>query len=140
MAMKLNASTALLFIFFLAMQQIQHSAEGSTSVLPCLERILPCQYYMHSSNPPSSCCTHLKDMMNFNPRCFCTVFRNDNILTAMKASTLDAAKLSANCGLKPNFELCDETSRSSITVGQNFIKANVIILGTISLLIVIGIM
>ncbi|PKU76886.1 uncharacterized protein LOC110106979 [Dendrobium catenatum] len=141
MAMAFKLKTAIILIFSLAMKQTEHSAEASTSVLPCLERFLPCQYYMHDLNPPDFCCMHLKGMMAYDPNCICSVFRNDNILRALNTTTLEAANLTANCGLiKPDFKICDDKSTSSITLGENLRNANVFIWVSISLLIMVGLM
>ncbi|XP_010428282.1 PREDICTED: protein YLS3-like [Camelina sativa] len=87
---------------------------GNPQAMACVQKLLPCQPYIHSVNPPppSSCCGVLKAMVETDAQCLCTVFNNPEMLKALKLTKENALDLPKACGTNPDVSLCAKLASS----------------------------
>ncbi|KAF8398964.1 hypothetical protein HHK36_014829 [Tetracentron sinense] len=87
----------------------------SSDSMPCMQKLLPCQPYLHpsSSPPPASCCVPLKEMIKDDSKCLCEIFNNPEILKSLNVSQAEALKLPKACGANADISACKKGSSSS---------------------------
>lgn len=71
---------------------------GGPDTVPCLQKLMPCQPFLHSPSPPATCCVPLKQMIASDADCLCTVFNNADLLKSMNLTQSQAMDLPKNCG------------------------------------------
>ncbi|CAN8235054.1 unnamed protein product [Cochlearia groenlandica] len=85
----------------------------STQVMACMQKLMPCKQYLHVANPPPSCCGPMKEIVEKDATCLCTVFNNPEMLKALNLTKENALDLPKACGTKPNISLCTKIASSS---------------------------
>ncbi|XP_057952105.1 non-specific lipid transfer protein GPI-anchored 3-like [Malania oleifera] len=89
------------------------STAGDTpGAVPCAQKLLPCQPYLHSPSPPSSCCAPLKRMISDDAHCLCAVFNNAAILKSLNITQADALNLAKACGANADISVCKNEATS----------------------------
>ncbi|XP_010471416.1 PREDICTED: protein YLS3-like [Camelina sativa] len=94
---------------------VQATAQGGNpQAMACVQKLLPCQPYIHTVNPPppSSCCEPLKAMVEADAQCLCTVFNNPEMLKALNLNKENALDLPKACGTNPDVSLCAKLASS----------------------------
>lgn len=76
--------------------------------LPCMKSLIPCQLFLHSSTPPPVCCMPLQDVVEHDPQCLCTVFKNNELLKTFNLTQEDALALPKACGITANASFCNQ--------------------------------
>lgn len=79
---------------------------GPGPQMECVQKLLPCEPYLHSSSPPPTCCLPLKEMVVNETQCLCGVITNPEILKSLNVTKDDAITLAKNCGANPDLSLC----------------------------------
>ncbi|CAH2067085.1 unnamed protein product [Thlaspi arvense] len=95
---------------------IQATAQGGDGdVAGCLQKLLPCQPYILKVNPPppSSCCGPMKELVDKDAVCLCTVFNNPEILQKLNLTKDKALDLPKACGVNPDVSKCSKIATSS---------------------------
>lgn len=102
---------ALLVVAVVALVSGQTKAQlgASTQVMACMQRLLPCQPYIHKVDPPPppSCCAPMKEIVEKDAPCLCTVFNNPEMLKTLNLTKENALDLPIACGAKPDVSLCN---------------------------------
>ncbi|GAV69534.1 LTP_2 domain-containing protein [Cephalotus follicularis] len=79
---------------------------GAGSSMPCIQKLLPCQPYLHSPSPPALCCLPLKEIVTNDSKCLCDIFNNPEILKSFNITQDDALKVPKACGVKVDLSEC----------------------------------
>lgn len=99
-------------------QEISMSSSKGSSVasMPCMKKLLPCQEYskLTVTPPPPSCCVPLKEMVSYDPKCFCDVFDSVDMLKNLNITQDDALRLPKACGAIAIISVCREGMQISI--------------------------
>ncbi|EOA33875.1 hypothetical protein CARUB_v10021367mg [Capsella rubella] len=94
---------------------VQAKAQGGNpQAMACVQKLLPCQPYIHTvnPNPPLSCCGPMKEMVETDAPCLCTVFNNPEMLKALNLTKENALDLPKACGTNPDVSLCAKIASS----------------------------
>ncbi|XVF50427.1 hypothetical protein PTKIN_Ptkin04bG0099100 [Pterospermum kingtungense] len=81
------------------------TATSADSML-CMQKLMPCQPYMHSPSPPPVCCTPLKDLITQGNQCLCTVFDNPALLKTVNLTVDEALAIPKACGIDVDVSVC----------------------------------
>ncbi|KAL0794874.1 hypothetical protein Bca101_066251 [Brassica carinata] len=81
---------------------------GDAHSMPCIQKLMPCQPYLHSVTPPppASCCLPLKEIVEKDATCLCSVFNNVDMLKSLNLTKENALVLPKACGAKADTSLC----------------------------------
>lgn len=93
---------------------------GDDPKMQCMQKLLPCQPYLHESSPPETCCLPLKEMVENETQCLCGVLTNPGILTTFNVSEDDALKLAKACGASADESICNEGTRNKLFFFSQF--------------------
>lgn len=75
--------------------------------MQCVQKLLPCQPYLHSpTQPPATCCMPLDEMIKNETQCLCSVIGNPAILKNLNITKDDAINLAKSCGSKADLSQC----------------------------------
>ncbi|XP_022715324.1 lipid transfer-like protein VAS [Durio zibethinus] len=89
---------------------------ASADAMPCMQKLMPCQPFMHSPSPPATCCSPLKDMITQEKQCLCKVFDNTELLKSVNLTKDEALALPKACGIDVDVSVCNNaTSPGSST-------------------------
>ncbi|KAJ8511308.1 hypothetical protein OPV22_001742 [Ensete ventricosum] len=89
--------------------------EGQSSTPSCVSNLVPCGSYVNSNGtPPASCCTPLKEAVDNDLKCLCTVLNDTTVMKAFNISTEAGYRLARSCGIS-NFRDCSNVSSPSAT-------------------------
>ncbi|CAH2080228.1 unnamed protein product, partial [Thlaspi arvense] len=106
---------------------IQAKAQGGDGeVMSCLQKLTPCQPYIHTLNPPPppSCCGPVKEIVEKeapskkkiktkNTTCLCTLLDNPAILQQRNITKDNVLDLSKACSVNPDVSKCTIIASSS---------------------------
>ncbi|XVE58883.1 hypothetical protein DITRI_Ditri04bG0204700 [Diplodiscus trichospermus] len=87
---------------------------SSADVMPCMQKLMPCQPYMHSPSPPPTCCTPLKDVIAQEPQCLCKVFNNPEFLKSANLTRDEALAIPKACGIDADVSVCNNGASPTI--------------------------
>ncbi|KAJ4866459.1 Bifunctional inhibitor/lipid-transfer protein/seed storage 2S albumin superfamily protein [Raphanus sativus] len=89
---------------------------GDAHSMPCIQKLMPCQPYLHSSAPlpPASCCMPLKEIVETDVTCLCSVFNNVDMLRSLNLTKENALVLPKACGANADVSQC-KTSTGTTT-------------------------
>lgn len=81
---------------------------GDAHSMPCIQKLMPCQPYLHSSTPlpPASCCMPLKEIVETDVTCLCSVFNNVDMLRSLNLTKENALVLPKACGANADVSQC----------------------------------
>ncbi|XP_022755111.1 non-specific lipid-transfer protein C6-like [Durio zibethinus] len=79
---------------------------ASADAMPCMQKLMPCQLFMHSTSPPAICCAPLKDVVTQESRCLCKVFDNPELLKSINLTMEGALALAKACGIDVDVSVC----------------------------------
>ncbi|XP_021292417.1 non-specific lipid-transfer protein-like protein At2g13820 [Herrania umbratica] len=91
---------------------------------PCLQKLIPCQPFMHSPSPPATCCSPLKDIIDHDSQCLCKVFNNPEILKGFNLTLDEAMKLPKACGIDVDVSVCKKATAPSASTTNPSPPAN----------------
>ncbi|OAP18752.1 hypothetical protein AXX17_AT1G67790 [Arabidopsis thaliana] len=108
--MEINKFLAVVVVV-VVLYSVEATAQGgSPQLTACLQKLLPCQPYIHSLNPPPppSCCGPMKEIVEKDAPCLCTAFNNPEVLKALNLTKENALLLPKACGVNPDVSLCSK--------------------------------
>ncbi|CAH8357266.1 unnamed protein product [Eruca vesicaria subsp. sativa] len=81
---------------------------GDAHSKPCIQKLVPCQPYLHSviPPPPASCCMPLKEIVETDLNCLCSVFNNVDMLRSLNLTKQNALVLPKACGANADVSQC----------------------------------
>ncbi|KAG2242967.1 hypothetical protein Bca4012_053995 [Brassica carinata] len=81
---------------------------GDAHSMPCIQKLMPCQAYLHSATPPppASCCMPLKQIVETDVTCLCSVFNNVDMLRSLNLTKENALVLPKACGANADVSQC----------------------------------
>ncbi|RWW09671.1 hypothetical protein GW17_00026827 [Ensete ventricosum] len=92
--------------------------EGQSSTPSCVSNLVPCGSYVNSNGtPPASCCTPLKEAVDNDLKCLCTVLNDTTVMKAFNISTEAGYRLARSCGIS-NFRDCSNEQGKSTEAGK----------------------
>lgn len=83
-----------------------NSAVNSADSLACMQKLMPCQPFMHSPSPPPICCTPLKEMVSKESACLCGVFDNPELLKTVNLTIDEALAIPKACSIDVDVSVC----------------------------------
>ncbi|XP_010459441.1 PREDICTED: protein YLS3-like [Camelina sativa] len=85
---------------------------GDAHALPCIQKLMPCQPYLHSVSPPPppSCCMPLREIVDSDVMCLCSVFNNVDMLKSLNLTKENALVLPNACGAKADVSQCKNSA------------------------------
>lgn len=103
---------------------------GDAHSMPCIQKLMPCQPYLHSVTPPppASCCLPMKEIVEKDATCLCSVFNNVDMLKSLNLTKENALVLPKACGAKADISLCKSSNGKPLnttpfTVGFSLVHA-----------------
>ncbi|EOA36729.1 hypothetical protein CARUB_v10012497mg [Capsella rubella] len=92
------------------------AAGGDAHAMPCIQKLMPCQPYLHSASPPPppTCCMPLREIVEKDVTCLCSVFNNVDMLKSLNLTKENALVLPTACGAKADVSQC-KTSTGGTT-------------------------
>ncbi|KAL0699648.1 hypothetical protein Bca4012_055770 [Brassica carinata] len=77
---------------------------GDAKAMPCIQKLMPCQPFLHSviPPPPPSCCLPMKEIVANDATCLCSVFNNVDMLKSLNLTKDNALDLPKACGAHPD--------------------------------------
>ncbi|KAJ4889447.1 Bifunctional inhibitor/lipid-transfer protein/seed storage 2S albumin superfamily protein [Raphanus sativus] len=81
---------------------------GDAQAMPCIQKLMPCQPFLHSviPPPPPSCCLPMREIVANDATCLCSVFNNVDMLKSLNLTKDNALDLPKACGANPDISLC----------------------------------
>ncbi|KAF8114307.1 hypothetical protein N665_0039s0071 [Sinapis alba] len=81
---------------------------GDAQAMPCIQKLMPCQPFLHSviPPPPPSCCLPMKEIVANDATCLCSVFNNVDMLKSLNLTKDNALDLPKACGANPDVSQC----------------------------------
>ncbi|GMI75419.1 hypothetical protein HRI_001211200 [Hibiscus trionum] len=92
---------------------LQGAAAVEENEMGCMEKLMPCEPFVHSSSPPSTCCTPLNHMIKEQDQCLCRVFHDREFLKSADLTKDEALALAKACGAKVDTSVCKNGSQSN---------------------------
>ncbi|KFK43990.1 hypothetical protein AALP_AA1G200500 [Arabis alpina] len=85
---------------------------GDAHSLPCIQKLMPCQPYLHSATPPPppTCCMPLREIVENDVTCLCAVFNNVDMLKSLNLTKDNALLLPKACGANADVSKCRKAS------------------------------
>ena len=115
---KLSSFISLLFLSVCA----STAWSQGNGTYPCLSKLMPCAAFIKSPNPPATCCIPLKDAIDKEVDCLCSLFNNQEILKTFNVTQDDALKLPKNCGADTDLSKCKTSGgggKGNVHLGTN---------------------
>ncbi|KAL1216863.1 Non-specific lipid transfer protein GPI-anchored 8 [Cardamine amara subsp. amara] len=95
---------------------VQATAQIIGEAMRCVEKLMPCQPYIHSIIPPSpSCCIPMKEIVERDVTCLCDVFNHPGMLRLINLTKENALNLLTSCGANNDLSVCKTDSSASAT-------------------------
>ncbi|CAH2037026.1 unnamed protein product [Thlaspi arvense] len=93
------------------------SGGGDAHSMPCIQKLMPCQPYLHSATPPPppSCCVPLKEIVETDVTCLCSVFNNVDMLKSLNLTKENALVLPKACGADADVSQCKASAGGGTT-------------------------
>ncbi|KAL0699649.1 hypothetical protein Bca4012_055771 [Brassica carinata] len=90
---------------------------GDAQAMPCIQKLMPCQPFLHSviPPPPPSCCLPMKEIVANDATCLCSVFNNVDMLKSLNLTKDNALDLPKACGAHPDISLCKASPAGGTT-------------------------
>ncbi|KAG2259513.1 hypothetical protein Bca52824_078807 [Brassica carinata] len=90
---------------------------GDAKAMPCIQKLMPCQPFLHSviPPPPPSCCLPMKEIVANDATCLCSVFNNVDMLKSLNLTKDNALDLPKACGANPDISLCKASPAGGTT-------------------------
>ena len=79
---------------------------ASADSMLCMQKLMPCQPFMHSPSPPATCCAPLKEMITQESQCLCKAFNNPELLKSVNLTVDEALALPKACGIDADVSVC----------------------------------
>ncbi|CAK7349557.1 unnamed protein product [Dovyalis caffra] len=102
--------TLSFFLIFSSCAFLGFSSEpgnGGDLEMPCLQNLLPCRPYLQGTIPPPSvCCLPLKDMVEHQSQCLCSVLTNPDLMKSFNVTRDGALNLAKTCGAPVDMSVC----------------------------------
>ncbi|KAL0664982.1 hypothetical protein Bca4012_101820 [Brassica carinata] len=118
----------VIFVAVVVLYSVQAAEQGGDHhLMACMQKLMPCQKYIHAVNPPppASCCGPMKEIVEKDSQCLCTVFNNPALLKSLNLTKENALDLPKACGANPDVSICTKTASSppiaSPTSGVHFL-------------------
>ncbi|KAL3716326.1 hypothetical protein ACJRO7_008000 [Eucalyptus globulus] len=91
-------------------------ASAASSAPSCVQKLIPCQAYLHgSSTPPDSCCGPLTELVTGDSQCLCQVFSNSDMVKSLGITQAGALALAKTCGANADISVCNKGAATSPT-------------------------
>ncbi|CAN6935447.1 unnamed protein product [Brassica oleracea var. botrytis] len=120
----------VIFVAVVVLYSVQAAEQGGDHhLMACMQKLMPCQKYIHAVNPPppASCCGPMKEIVEKDSQCLCTVFNNPALLKSLNLTKENALDLPKACGANPDVSICTKTASSppiaSPTSGGSSVQA-----------------
>ncbi|CAN7130214.1 non-specific lipid-transfer protein [Brassica rapa] len=120
----------VIFVAIVVLYSVQAAEQGGDHhSMACMQKLMPCQNYIHAVNPapPASCCGPMKEIVEKDSKCLCTVFNNPELLKSLNLTKENALDLPKACGVNPDVSICTKTASSppiaSPTSGGSSVQA-----------------
>ncbi|RID48270.1 hypothetical protein BRARA_I04793 [Brassica rapa] len=93
---------------------------GDAQAMPCIQKLMPCQPFLHSviPPPPPSCCLPMKAIVANDATCLCSVFNNVDMLKSLNLTKDNALDLPKACGANPDISLCKASPAGGTTTNS----------------------
>ncbi|KAL1216862.1 Non-specific lipid transfer protein GPI-anchored 9 [Cardamine amara subsp. amara] len=87
---------------------VEATAQGGADLQSCIQKLIPCQSSLKMKNPhpPASCCGPLKEVVEKEAVCLCTVFNDIEILKHFNITKEYAMDLPKACGINTDVSQC----------------------------------
>ncbi|KAM7268739.1 hypothetical protein ACFE04_010905 [Oxalis oulophora] len=88
---------------------------GNPDQLACMNKVAPCQSFLHATTtPPPTCCDPLLKMLENDTKCLCQIFDNPQTMKQLNITKEDALNLPKACGAKDvDISVCENVSSAS---------------------------
>ncbi|KAF8111334.1 hypothetical protein N665_0076s0310 [Sinapis alba] len=109
--------TVILVAVIEVLYSVEAAAEGGDNhSMACMQKLMPCQKYIHAVNPPppASCCGPMKEMVEKESQCLCSVFNNPALLKTFNLTKENALDLPKACGANPDVSICTKTALNDV--------------------------
>ncbi|XP_068651305.1 non-specific lipid transfer protein GPI-anchored 9-like [Aristolochia californica] len=83
----------------------------------CASKLIPCQDFLNSTSPPSSCCGPMRDAVKNDLACLCNLFRQSELFKAFNINITQALELPKHCGITDGIGACKTASAPAPTGG-----------------------
>ncbi|ESQ27829.1 hypothetical protein EUTSA_v10019626mg [Eutrema salsugineum] len=117
--------TLAVLAYVVVLYSVQATAQGGEGqVMACMQKLMPCQPFLHTANPPPppSCCGPMKEMVEKDAPCLCSVFNSPEMLKKLNLTKDNALELPKACGANPDVSRCTQTASGSF-IGLGFVFA-----------------
>ncbi|OMO95839.1 hypothetical protein CCACVL1_05224 [Corchorus capsularis] len=74
--------------------------------MECIQMLMPCGPYMHSSSPPAICCNPLNDVIKTDAHCLCKASNDPQIKKNFNITLDQALALPKACGIQVDSSVC----------------------------------
>ncbi|GAB2211614.1 hypothetical protein Drorol1_Dr00024938 [Drosera rotundifolia] len=78
------------------------AAQSGSDVATCGQSLVPCESYLNATKPPSSCCDPLKEALDTEKTCLCSILNSPNLLSSFGINVTEALTLPVRCGIAAN--------------------------------------
>ncbi|RWW67524.1 hypothetical protein BHE74_00025018 [Ensete ventricosum] len=85
-----------------------------TTILPCLENLLPCQENMRHPIASPACCVPFANLIKHNSLCMCSLFFNDDLLENFNVTRRQMFDLTIICGITVAANYCSKYNDDDI--------------------------
>ncbi|XP_010540032.1 PREDICTED: protein YLS3-like [Tarenaya hassleriana] len=113
-ALRIAAVVALLLLSWSAVKAATETPpppSGGSQTTACIKRLIPCQPYIHAPvNPPATCCVPLKEIIDNDVTCLCSVFNNPAMLRSQNLTKSNALDLPKACGANADVSRCNSSA------------------------------
>ncbi|CAN6971254.1 hypothetical protein IGI04_034345 [Brassica rapa subsp. trilocularis] len=101
------AMTAMILV---SLQQV----EAQPATMTCVNKLVPCfSALTTTTKPPKDCCDSIKEAVEDELPCLCTVYNTPGLLSQFNVSTAQALNLSRRCDVTTDLSACSGTGASS---------------------------
>ncbi|KAG2254109.1 hypothetical protein Bca52824_084245 [Brassica carinata] len=107
----------VIFVAVVVLYSVQAAEQGGDHhLMACMQKLMPCQKYIHAVNPPppASCCGPMKEIVEKDSQCLCTVFNNPALLKSLNLTKENALDLPKACGANPDVSICTKTALNDV--------------------------
>lgn len=103
-------SVATIIAIVYSVQATSQLIGEAQEAMRCVEKLMPCQPYIHSIFPPPPwCCTPTKEIVEKDVTCLCDVFNHPDMLSFINLTKETALNLLTSCGANNDLSVCTKT-------------------------------